>query len=314
VEVALQWERRLWSGRPTFFLPRVRGRGDRYVLTDVRLLRLTRLAADRDEIAVCDIGDVHRAQSPIERLLGVSTIEVRPRNPRRPSLVLHGVRRGSQLAAVLELLSADSGARLNAASIRAALAIMTWEPRVRTAGTRGALSAIAAVAIALLAVVVGLHGTNTPITYPAHDAIYPNGQKAARADIVQFMQRTVMPWAREALGPIVGDPARVTCKTCHGPLAESSNWHMPAVAALPRPAVREAGWENYGGVMDAQMRNAIYGYGAESDKATRAAYMREVVMPGMAQLLGRPAYDFTRPYEFNRSRFTFGCYHCHKVK
>ena len=42
--------------------------------------------------------------------------------------------------------------------------------------------------------------------------------------------------------------------------------------------------------------------------------MREVVMPGMARLLGRAAYDFTRPYEFNRSHFAFGCYHCHQVK
>ncbi len=228
--------------------------------------------------------------------------------------MLHGVRRGSQLAALIELLSAEPGARLDDGSIGAAQAIMTWEPRVRTAGARGALSAIVAVTIALFAVVAGVHGTQTPIAYPVRDAIYPNGQKNNRAQIVQFMQTSVMPWAREALGPIAGDPARVTCKTCHGPHPESNDWHMPAVAALPRPAVREAGWENYGGVMDAQMRNAIYGYGAESDKSSRAAYMREVVMPGMAQLLGRPAYDFTQPYEFNRSRFTFGCYHCHKVK
>jgi hypothetical protein len=89
---------------------------------------------------------------------------------------------------------------------------------------------------------------------------------------------------------------------------------MPAVAALPRPAVREAGWEHYGGVMDAQMRNAIYGYGSASDNVERAAYMREIVMPGMAALLHRPAYDFTRPYAYNRERFAFGCYHCHKVK
>ena len=102
-----------------------------------------------------------------------------------------------------------------------------------------------------------------------------------------------MPWARQALAPIVGAPDLVTCNTCHGARSpEASGWHMPAVAALPRPAVRAAGWENYGGTMDEQMRNAIYGYGAESDKASRAAYMREVVMPGMAQLLGRPGVRF----------------------
>jgi hypothetical protein len=42
--------------------------------------------------------------------------------------------------------------------------------------------------------------------------------------------------------------------------------------------------------------------------------MREVVMPGMAQLLRRPAYDFTQPYDYNRSRHALGCYHCHRVK
>jgi len=41
--------------------------------------------------------------------------------------------------------------------------------------------------------------------------------------------------------------------------------------------------------------------------------MREVVMPGMAQLLHRPPYDFSRSYDYNRSRFAFGCYHCHLV-
>ena len=82
-------------------------------------------------------------------------------------------------------------------------------------------------------------------------------------------------------------------------------------AAAP---IREAGGEHYGGVMDAQMRNAIYGYGSASDNVERAAYMREVVMPGMAALLHRPAYDFTRTYEYNREQFAFGCYHCHKVK
>ena len=66
--------------------------------------------------------------------------------------------------------------------------------------------------------------------------------------------------------------------------------------------------------MDAQMRNAIYGYVAESDNQAKAAYMRENVMPGMARLLRRPAYDFTRPYEYNRTQHALGCYHCHRVQ
>ena len=122
-----------------------------------------------------------------------------------------------------------------------------------------------------------------------------------------------MPWARATLGPLKGGSDRITCETCHARNPEARDWRMPAVAALPRPDVRTAGWEHYGGPMDAQMRNAIYGYVAESDKQAKAAYMREIVMPGMAQLLHRPAYDFTRPYAFNRSRQAFGCYHCHRV-
>jgi hypothetical protein len=84
-------------------------------------------------------------------------------------------------------------------------------------------------------------------------------------------------------------------------------------AALPLPVVRERGWETYHGGMDAQMRNAIYGYVAESDNQAKAAYMREIVVPGIARLLHRPAYDFTRSYDYNRSRRALGCYHCHRV-
>ena len=123
-----------------------------------------------------------------------------------------------------------------------------------------------------------------------------------------------MPWARTALAPIVGGEDRVACTTCHGTGAPARGWRMPAVAALPSPVVRVLGWERYGGEMDAQMRNAIYGYAAQSDKQSKASYMREVVMPGMAHLLHRPAYDFTRTYEYNRTHLAFGCYHCHRVK
>jgi hypothetical protein len=66
--------------------------------------------------------------------------------------------------------------------------------------------------------------------------------------------------------------------------------------------------------IDAQMRNAIYGYLAESDKQVKAGYMREVVVPGISRILRRPPYDFTQSYEYNRSRRALGCYHCHQVQ
>jgi hypothetical protein len=292
-------------------LPHLHVRGERYVLTDMRVVRISRRGAD--DLATCDIGEIHRTQTRLERILGVSTLDVRHRETKQ-RLVIRGIRRAPQLAALLDLLSTDPRARGNPRAVGAALAVMSWEPELRTRGMRAWLSGIAAVAAALFIVVASLYGTGTPIGYPADDAIYPGGRKKDHDEIMRFMEKRVMPWARQALAPVVGGPELVTCNTCHGADPEASDWHMPAVAELPRPAVRAAGWETYGGSMDAQMRNAIYGYGAESDRLGKAEYMREVVMPGMAQVLGRPAYDFTRPYAFNRSHFAFGCYHCHRVK
>jgi hypothetical protein len=291
----IAWERRLWTGR-------------RYLLTDLRIITPV------GEIALDDVGDVCLSQTGWQRVLGVSTIAVRPKDARRSGVVLRNVRRGAQLAALVELLAADPAARVDAEAAASARATMTWEPRVPTPGTRGALTGIAVVLFSLVAVGVGLHGKSAAVTYAENDAIYPRGEKRDRAEIVRFMETTVMPWARQALAPIVGSPDHVTCATCHGAQTDTSGWQMPAVAVLPRPIVRDAGWEHYSGSMDAQMRNAIYGYSAEPAKLSRAFYMREIVMPGMARLLHRPAYDFTRTYEYNREQFAFGCYHCHKVK
>jgi hypothetical protein len=128
------------------------------------------------------------------------------------------------------------------------------------------------------------------------------------------METDVMPWARVTLGRLKGGPDRVTCETCHGAQASDRRWRMPAVAALPQPDVRDRGWEIYKTNIDAQMRNAIYGYLAGSDNQAKAGYMREVVVPGMSRLLHRPSYDFTQSYEYNRSRRALGCYHCHQVQ
>ena len=291
------FERRLWSGR-------------RYFISDQRIVSGNAASGSSRTLPWDDVGDVHRAETSVQRAFGLSTIYIDSKNARRAGLVLRDVRRGAQLAALIELLAADPRARVE----QAARETMAWEPRIPTPGTREALTAIALVFAAMIAVVAGIHGKTPGITYAADDAIYPGGVKRDRADVVRFMQTDVMPWARTALAPIVGSPDRVTCATCHGAHAESVDWKMPAVAALPRPVVREAGWENFGGPIDAQMRNAFYGYSAEPNKASKAGYMREVVMPGMARLLRRPAYDFTRTYEYNREQFAFGCYHCHKVK
>ena len=178
----------------------------------------------------------------------------------------------------------------------------------RRAGLR--LLALALVALSLS----GCSGRASAVVFPPDDPIYPGGLKRPRADIVRFMEQDVLPWARVALGPIKYGPNSVTCETCHGLDTDDRGWQMPAVAKLPQPDLRNQGWEAFGGTMDAQMRNAIYGYLAIPEKEKLTAYMRAIVMPGMARVLGRPAYDFSRSYEYNRARLAFGCYHCHRVK
>jgi hypothetical protein len=158
------------------------------------------------------------------------------------------------------------------------------------------------------AVGVGLRGHAVPVVYGADDPVRPQGVKRSEAEIAGFMEQEVMPWARVALAPVVGS-GNVRCETCHGRDAEARHWEMPAVRALPEPDVRLMA----GAGSDAQMRNALHGYLAEEDNSAVAAHMRAVVTPGMAALLRRPAYDFARSYEYNRSRAAFGCYHCHMV-
>jgi hypothetical protein len=224
---------------------------------------------------------------------------------------LHRVRRGLQLQGILEILIGDPQQSIDVGAVRAAL---RWKPPSLAVRLREPILLCAAVLAAVFGVAIGVHGKPAEVVYPDDDAIYPGGVKRDHESVVRFMETSVMPWARSALAPIVGGAERVSCQTCHGDRAEARGWIMPAVAALPKPDVIDRGWERYGANMDAQMRNAIYGYLAESEKQTKAAYMREVVMPGMARILKRPAYDFTQTYEYNRTHFAFGCYHCHQVK
>jgi hypothetical protein len=306
VTVLLPWERLLWSGRP-WRLGR-RTAGERYLLTDFRLIGLARGRVD--EVALDDVGEIQRTETAVDRLFGTSTIIVH-RGKGVVPLVLHAIRRGPQLAALVELLAGDPRAPRDAATVRAALA---WEPHQPAFELRAALGGFVAILIAIAAVIVGLRGKTVAAVYTPEDAIAPNGEKHSEADIIRFMEQDVMPWARDALGRLKGGPDRITCGTCHGARAAERGWQMPAVAALPEPDVRERGWETSSATMDAQMRNAIYGYLAGSENQAKAAYMREVVMPGMARILRRPAYDFTRSYEYNRSQRALGCYHCHQVQ
>jgi hypothetical protein len=315
-------ERRLWTGRS---FP---AGGSRYVLTNLRLSGSGALfqklqsrspfgraetkkgSRPRFELLTADIVDIHRTASTFERVFGLSTLAVFARGQANP-VFLRRIRRGAQLAALLHLIANDQHAPVDESE---ASAILSWEPRSERHGFREAFLVLLAVFIGVLAVGTGLRGRAAGATFAPDDAIYPGGEKRNHDDIVRFMETSVMPWAREALAPIKGGADRITCNTCHGRSADARAWAMPAVAALPQPELVMRGWEVYSEKMDAQTRNAIYGYVAEADNQTKAAYMREVVMPGMARLLHRPPYDFTKPYDYNRTHAAFGCYHCHQVK
>jgi hypothetical protein len=306
VDVPLPWERLLWSSRSLSLS------GAHYVLTDFRLVSVG--ADGTSEIAIYDIGEIRRTASPLDRLCGVSTLVVNARDARRPSLTLRRIRHGEQLAALLELLAADPQASPDPDAVRAALASTPWQSRSTASVYRTGLVGAAAVLMIVFGVARGLSGKSPAVLYPADDAISPGGHKNSEDEIVRFMEESVMPWARQNIGPLVGGGRGVACDTCHGKQAAERDWQMPGVAALPKPDLADRGWEHYSSGMDAQMRNAIYGYSAESDNQAKAAYMREIVMPGMARLLHRPAYDFTKSYDYNRTHAAFGCYHCHKVQ
>jgi hypothetical protein len=306
LNLPLPWERLLWDGRPCRLLARLAG--ERYVLTD---FRLARSAGKRvDELVLHDIGDVQRTESGLDRVLGTSTLIVYAKRRDISPLVLTGIRKGTQVAALIEFLSGEPSRQIDSEDVRAALA---WTPGLPMGPYREALAGFVALVVTMCAVVVGLNSKAAPVIYAADDPIVPNGAKRDPREIVQFMEEVVMPWARVALAPLKGGPDRVTCETCHGQNGDARGWQMPGVAALPQSDVPQLGWEVYGS-MDTQMRNAVYGYVAESDKQVKAAYMREVVMPGMAGLLRRPPYDFTKAYDYNRSHHALGCYHCHRVK
>jgi hypothetical protein len=285
--------------------------GETYHLTDFRAVvrRGDRTIA---ELALHDLARVDIRQRRTQRLRGTSTVVLHPKG-NQEVVELADIRRGPQLALVLELLATHpAGFELNPSILNDTLgpgAPELFEPRRPWIALLIAVVALSA----LSALITASHRLPPPISYPVDDAIYPNGRKRPRSEIVAFMQNEVMPFARQALGPVVGGPAKVTCFTCHSQDAEVRNWQMPAVVALPEPDFRMGGMERYSSIVDSQMRNAVYGYLAEDTKQHRAAHMRGVVMPGMARLLHRPPYDFTQTYSYNRARFAFGCYHCHMV-
>ena len=308
----LPWEQVLWSAVPAFPFALSR-RGLAYALTDFRLV-VSRENRPIHELALHDVESVNLSQTWWQRAVGTTSVRVTSRCG--TSLELAHIHHGPQLALILQLrateLFGDDALTLDAEFFRSALG----------PGSAGVLRPhhglmmAATLMFALMFGIIGLARNSSlpPVAYADDDAIAPHGSKRATAEIAEFMEREVMPFARHALGPLVGGADNVTCETCHGADAKQRNWRMPGVRALPEPELRRAGLERAGLWLDPQLRNAVYGYLAEDGNQSVAAYMRQVVMPGMARVMHRPAYDFAKSYGYNRARAAVGCYHCHLVE
>ena len=308
--VPLSWEQVLWSSSPAFPASVLRA-ATTYVLTDFRLIIRRRGKIVR-ELALDDVKRVRLTQNWHQRVAATSSVVVYPRHQAQP-LELANIHQGPQLALILQLLSTDRlGAEIDREFVASALAA----DAPRLLHPRRGLPIAATLAFALTFGLIGLarHNTLEPIGYDPDDPIAPGGQRRAPAEIAAFMEDQVMPFARRALGPLVGGADNVTCETCHGIDAARREWRMPGVRALPEPEFRSARMERVGFWLEPQIRNAVYGYLAEEDKQSTAGYMRGVIMPGMAKLMHRPAYDFTKSYGYNRARAAVGCYHCHLVE
>lgn len=284
----------------------LRWRTRRFALSDFRFVVLNGSAVVR-EIAIYDVASVDVEPSLLERLTTIGTLVLRSSRHGDPEVRLTRVRAVRRQALKLDLLIAEARGLPPSDGVVALPLSSIWPVPV-SFRLHAILAGPVIVLLTLVAIGIGLSGHTVPVDYPDDDAVRPAGVRKPQAEIAAFMEQQVMPWARDALAPVVGR-SRVTCATCHGVDAEVRAWAMPAVRALPEPDVRAMD----GAGSDAEMRNALHGYLAEGDNQAVAAYMRGVIVPGMAALLRRPAYDFAQTYEYNRSRAAFGCYHCHQV-
>jgi cytochrome c553 len=309
----LSWEQLFWSCSPAFPLSLLRPATE-YALTDFRLV-VRRHGRTVQELALDEVGSVRVTQAWWQRPNSTSSVHVCSR--RNGSLLeLASIHHGPQIALILQLraieLVHDEARGLGATFIRGALGPKA--PSLLRAHQGLAWAATLAFALMFGVIAIARHDALPPVVYAADDPIAPNGRRRTQAEIEVFMEQQVMPFARRVIGPLMGGSGNVTCETCHGADALQRQWRMPGVRALPEPEFRFAGMERAGLSLDPQMRNAVYGYLAEADKQTIAGYMRRVVMPGMAALMHRPAYDFARSYGYNRSQAAVGCYHCHLVE
>ena len=221
--------------------PRAALAGERYLLTDFRLLRTARDGLA--ELALDDIGEIQRTESPLDRLLGTSTIAVHPRRDGAPLRLTGGPPRARSSPRCSNCSPAIRARRAMPTPSRAALA---WEPRTPSLDLRGALAGFVGVLIAIVARRdrPARHHRRGHATRPTM-RWRRTARSAAQAEIIAFMETEVMPWARATLGPSQGRRGSRHLRDLPRRRSPTRGWRMPAVAALPQPDVRDRGWEIY---------------------------------------------------------------------
>ena len=292
------WERVIWRSR-------------RVAVTDLRVVHLRR-GRIVGEVLAADVASV-TVQPSAMAWTGAGTLVVTPRTGQRHGqrpedrpLRIPGVWRVRHLALTLNLVVADLQGVPPHDSITSLPMPSIWK---MAASVPLGASLISPLILGITSVgVMGYLATHqVREVHAADDPVRPNGVKRSRQEIVAFMEGEVMPFAVVALEPVVGK-GKVRCETCHGANAVERDWRMPAVAKLPEPDVTAVAAR---GTVDSGVRNAIHGYLANAGNQRVTGHMRGVVLPGMAALLHRPAYNFAQPYDYNVERSALGCYHCH---
>ena len=248
------------------------------------------------------VGDIllyaHSVSTPVMRLINISEPDIAARR------IQHQMN-GTPGKAVL------SAAPPPPVSIEQLLA--QDERRVQRALSIAAAALILAAALAAALHIVSQREREVQPVYAENDPIYyPDGTRKPFLSIKAYMQASVMPFAKEALGPVVGDE-NVRCETCHGENPEARQYRMPAVSALPNSRRPGKAAQRSAASTDLQIHNAIVGHAHDFENAPIAEQMRRVVLPGMAKLLNRPVYDRSKTYQFNKANAAFGCYHCHQL-
>jgi hypothetical protein len=124
-----------------------------------------------------------------------------------------------------------------------------------------------------------------PIVKASDDPI--DWEKMDHSDRMAYMKSTVLPAMRKEFAAF--DPKKyekIKCTTCHGAGAEDGSYKMPNPDIMKLPNSKE-GW---GKIM--------------AEKADMLKFMKEVVKPKMAALLGMKPYDM-------KTQTGFGCGNCH---